>query len=233
MSAINTPTKGSLQMNGQSRADNPHEGQPVLTTGVPLANARAAVVIMHGRGADARDILGLASSMPVPDVAWLAPDAAHNQWYPNRFMEPLDLNEPWLTSALSFVDRVVGQVLAAGIPAERLVLAGFSQGACLALEYAARHAQPYGGVVAFAGGLIGPEGTPRTYPGSLAGTPVFIGVGDRDPHIPVSRVSETAQVLTAMGATVDLRVYPGVTHTVVQDQVDAGQAIISRAAKTA
>ena len=155
--------------------------------------------MLHGRGADARDILGLAQAMTVPDVAWLAPDAAMHHWYPDRFMQPLANNQPWLDSALGFVDRVVAQVLAAGVPRDRLVLAGFSQGACLALEYAARHARRYGGLVAFAGGLIGPDGTPRDYAGSFDGTPVFIGVGDQDAHIPVTRSRHSAEVVHRHG----------------------------------
>jgi predicted esterase len=209
---------------------DPHAGRPVLATGTPLAEARAAVVLAHGRGADARDILGLAQHFAVPGVAYLAPDAAMQHWYPARFMEPLAHNEPWLTSALAFLGRVVESVTAAGVPAERLVLGGFSQGACLALEYAARHATRYGGLVAFAGGLIGPEGTPRDYPGSFDGTPVFIGVGDVDAHIPVARARHSAEVLERLGATVDLRVYPGLPHTVVPDQVDAARALIAAVA---
>ncbi len=209
---------------------DPHAAQPVLTRGPALADARAAVILLHGRGADARDILPLAPEIDVPHVAWLAPDAAGNAWYPERFTQPLARNEPWLTSALAFVDRTVEQVIAAGIPAKHLVLAGFSQGACLALEYAARHARPYGGVVAFAGGLIGPDDTPRDYAGAFDGMPVFIGVGDQDQHIPVARCAESAEVFTRLGADVDLRVYPGLPHTLVDDQIRAARAIVTRAA---
>lgn len=212
-------------------ADDPHGAQPVLTAGRPLAEARVAVILLHGRGADARDILGLAREFSVPDVAWLAPDAASHHWYPDRFMEPLSANEPWLSSALQFVDRTVAQVLAAGIAPERLVLGGFSQGACLALEYAARHAKRYGGVIAFAGGLIGPDDTPRDYGGAFDDMPVFLGVGDADAHIPVARTTESAAVFERMGAQVDLRIYPGMPHTIVEDQILAGEAIIARAAE--
>jgi predicted esterase len=220
----------AIPMSREELARDPHARQPVLHAGAPLDAARAVVIMLHGRGADAHDILGLAGAMAVPEVAWLAPDAAAHHWYPDRFMQPIANNEPWLSSAVAFVDRTVQQVLAAGIPAERLVLGGFSQGACLALEYAARHARRYGGLVAFAGGLIGPDDTPRDYAGTFAGTPVFIGVGDQDPHIPVARSTESAEVLTRMEAAVDLRVYAGLSHTVIEDEVRAGQAIIALAA---
>jgi predicted esterase len=214
-------------------AFDPHANRPVLTGGAPLAEARAAVVLAHGRGADARDILGLAEAFSVPDVAFLAPDAANNAWYPARFMEPIAINEPWLSSALNCFDRVVHSALEAGIPAERIVLGGFSQGACLALEYAARHATRFGGVLAFAGGLIGPDGLERADTGRFDGTPVFIGVGDQDAHIPVARAQHAAEVLTTLGATVDLRIYRGVPHTVVPDQVEAARALLTRVATSA
>jgi phospholipase/carboxylesterase len=197
-----------------------HEGQPVLSAGEPLALARAAVVMMHGRGATAADILTLAVELERPGFAFLAPQAANNTWYPNRFTEPIPSNEPWLSSALASVDGALDQVVAAGIPAERTMLLGFSQGACLALEFAARNARRYGGVVGMSGGLVGPDDTPRNYPGSLAGTPIFLGCSDVDPHIPKERVSETAQVLTALGAKVTMRLYPNMGHTVTQDEVD-------------
>jgi len=212
----------------RSHAD-PHGAQPVRTLGPSLSDARAAVIILHGRGADANDILPLADEIDVPHVRWLAPDAANNAWYPDRFMQPLANNEPWLTSALALVHRTVEQVISGGVPIERIVLAGFSQGACLALEYAARNAQRYGGVIAFAGGLIGPDDTPRDYAGSFSGTPVFIGVGDQDFHIPVSRSTESAEVFTRLGAQVDLRVYKGLPHTIVDDQIQAARAIVAAA----
>jgi predicted esterase len=210
-------------------AFDPHAKRPVLVAGTPLADARAAVVLAHGRGASARDILSLSQEINVADVAWLAPDAANNAWYPARFMEPIAHNEPWLSSALLCVGRVVQSVLDAGIPTDRLVLGGFSQGACLALEYAARHATQYGGLFALAGGLIGPDGVARDYPGAFRGTPVFIGVGDQDFHIPVARSRHSAEVFTRMGASVDLRVYPGLQHAVVPDEIEAVRALVESA----
>lgn len=210
-------------------AFDPHAKRPVLVAGTPLAEARAAVVLAHGRGASARDILALAQEIEVADVAWLAPDAASNAWYPARFMEPIALNEPWLSSALLCFGRVVQSVLDAGIPADRLVLGGFSQGACLALEYAARHATRYGGLFALAGGLIGPDGVSREYPGAFRSTPVFLGVGDQDFHIPVARTKHSSDVLTRMGASVDLRVYPGLQHAIIPDEIEAVRALLEGA----
>lgn len=205
---------------------DPHGGQPVLRYGAPLERAPAAMVMLHGRGANARDILGLAHVLDRPALAYVAPDAARHTWYPYSFLAPLAQNEPWLTSALGFVGRVVRQVEAAGIPAERTFLLGFSQGACLTLEFVARNARRYGGVAALTGGLIGPDGTPRDYAGSLAGTPVFIGSGDPDPHIPVERVHESERVLSALGATLTTRIYPGIGHTVIDDEIEHVRAMI-------
>lgn len=209
---------------------DPHAHAAVLHDGAPLGEARAVVVLAHGRGADAADILGLAQHFAVPNVAYIAPEAAGGAWYPARFLAPLEHNQPWLDSALRLFGNVVDSVRAAGVPDERIVLGGFSQGACLALEYAARHATKFGGVLAFAGGLIGPDGLVRTDTGRFAGTPVFIGVGDQDAHIPVARAQRAAEVLTTLGATVDLRVYRGVPHTVIPDQIDAARALLTRVA---
>jgi len=184
-----------------------HQGQPVLQTGEPLATARAAMILMHGRGASAEDILGLAEQFDQPGFAYLAPQARGSVWYPNRFMEPLESNEPWLSSALDVITQLLKQLGDQGLAAERVILLGFSQGACLVTEYAARNPQRYGGVAGLSGGLIGPDGTPRPDPplGSLEGTPVFLGCSDVDPHIPKSRVEYTAQVLSRLGGRVTTR----------------------------
>lgn len=208
-----------------TRSADPHAGQPVLAAGEPLARARAAMVLVHGRGASADDILSLAEEIDQPGFAYLAPQATGATWYPNRFTAPIPSNEPWLSSALGRLDTLLAQIAQAGIPAERVVLLGFSQGACLALEYAARNAQRYGGVIALSGGLIGPEGTPRDYPGSLAGTPVFLGCSDVDFHIPKERVQHSARVLRDLGAHVTERLYPGMGHTVNQDELEHARAI--------
>lgn len=211
-----------------------HQGKPVLTAGEPLAGASAAMVMVHGRGATAEDILTLAAELDQPGFAFLAPQAENNTWYPNRFVEPIASNEPWLSSALESVQDVIAMVNAAGIPPERAMLLGFSQGACLTLEFAARHARRYGGIVGLSGGLIGPDGTPRDYPGSFEGTPFFLGCSDVDPHIPKVRVSESAAVLTGLGGQVTVRLYPNMDHTVNQDEIDfvrgmMGELIRSRA----
>ena len=197
-----------------------HQDQPLQMAGAALEDATAAVVMLHGRGATAGSILTLAEELDAPeDLAFVAPQATGRTWYPHSFLAPLDANEPWLSAALVAVRNVVERMSEAGIPHERIVLLGFSQGACLATEFAARHAQRYGGVVAFSGGLIGPEGTARDYAGSLEGTPVFLGCSDVDPHIPLERVHETDEVLTRIGGTVTKRIYPGMGHTINQDEL--------------
>lgn len=214
-------------------AGDPHRGQAVLAAGKPLAEAEAAMVLVHGRGASAADILGLAGDLDRPDVACLAPEAAGHAWYPFSFLAPLERNEPYLTSALSLLGDVVARVTSAGIPAERVLLLGFSQGACLVLEYVARHPERYGGVAALTGGLIGPDGTPRDYTGSLDGTPVFLGTSDPDPHVPLARVEETAAVLERMGADVTTRIYPGMGHTVNRDELAHVRELLDRLVPTA
>ena len=198
--------------------DNPHRGSEEVRFGPGLEEAESAVVLIHGRGDSARGILGLAPELQAPKTAFLAPQATGFSWYPNSFLTEIELNEPWLSSALERIEAAVTAV-ATIIPKERVVLMGFSQGACLALEFAARNSQRYGGVVAFSGGLIGPDGTPRDYPGSLEGTPVFLGCSDVDAHIPVSRVHETAHVLEGLGGLVDERIYPGMGHTVNGEEI--------------
>lgn len=206
---------------------DPHAGQPVLTAGAPPAQARAAVLLVHGRGASAQDILALAAELDRPDLAYWAPQAAGNTWYPYPFMRPLARNEPWLSAALRRLGTVLGEITAAGLPPERTVLLGFSQGACLALEYAARHARRYGGLAGLSGGLIGPDGTPRDHAGSLAGTPVFLGSSEMDGHIPKERVAHTAEVLRGLGGEVTMRLYANMGHTVNQDEIEHVQRMLA------
>lgn len=215
-------------MTASASANGPHQGQPVVTAGQPLPLARAAMILLHGRGATAQGILTLADVLHHPDIAYLAPQARGDSWYPYSFLAPLNQNEPGLSSGLQAIADLVARIEQAGIARERIVLAGFSQGACLACEFVARHAHPYGGLLAFSGGLIGPPATPRTYPGTLAGTPIFLGSSDPDPHVPVARVEETAAVLQAMGGSVIKRLYPGMGHTIIQDEIDQAQSIISQ-----
>ena len=200
---------------------DPHRGQPVLMLGPAPEAARLTMIMAHGRGASAEDMLGLAAEFGTTDVAFLAPQAAGRTWYPNTFLSPIQDNEPWLTSALGVIAGLVDGLNGRQIPDERIALIGFSQGACLSLEFAARHPRRYAAIVGLSGGLIGPPGTPRDYPGALDGAPVFLGCSDIDPHIPLARVQESAAVFRRMGASVDERIYPRMGHTVNADEIDA------------
>jgi len=207
----------------------PHQGRPLLEAGEPLATARAAVILIHGRGASAADIMTLGAELMLRGVAYLAPQAAGNAWYPNPFTAPMESNEPYLSSAL----EVVGSLLASiekSVPADRIILLGFSQGACLTLEFAARHARLYGGVVGLSGGLIGPDGTPRDYPESFEGTPAFMGCSDVDPHISKDRVLEAAEVYRRMGAKVTAELYPQMGHTVNDDEIQVVREMVAATA---
>jgi phospholipase/carboxylesterase len=197
----------------------PHRGQPVHVAGEPLQSARAAMILMHGRGASAEDILTLVPELDQSGFAYLAPQAAGHTWYPYSFLAPLSNNEPWLSSALSVIASLLGTIAEAGIPPERTILLGFSQGACLSLEFAARNARRYGGLAGLSAGLIGPDGTPRDYQGSLEGTPVFLGCSDVDFHIPKQRVQQSAEVLRRLGGDVTMRLYPGMGHMVNEDEI--------------
>ena len=198
----------------------------VIRAGAPLGAARAAMILVHGRGASAEGILGLADAFGADDIAYVAPQARSGSWYPQSFMAPIAKNEPHLSNALKTILDVVEDLERQGMPAEKIVLGGFSQGACLALEFAARNAQRFGGVVALSGGLIGPEGTPRDYAGSLAETPVVLGCSDVDFHIPLERVNESATVLKTLGGNVTKIIYPGMGHTIVQDEVEHVKTIL-------
>lgn len=199
----------------------------IIRAGAPIGAARAAMIMVHGRGASAQGILELSHAFDAPDIAYIAPQAESGSWYPYSFMSPIARNEPYLSNALETLSGVVDDLQQEGMPAERIVLLGFSQGACLALEFAARNARRFGGVIALSGGLIGPEGMPRGYPGSLAGTPVFLGCSDVDSHIPLARVHESAEVLSKLGGDVTEKIYPGMGHTIVQDEVDHVRKILS------
>lgn len=206
----------------------PHQGQPIRMAGEPISRARAALLMVHGRGASAQDILSLAKELDQPGFAYLAPQAAENTWYPNRFLAPLAENEPWLSSALTFVWSALTEITNSGIPPERVILLGFSQGACLTLEFAARNARRYGGIVGLSGALIGPDDTPRDYAGSLSGTPVFLGCSDVDPHVPKELVDQTAEVLSHLGGEVTRRFYPNMDHSVNQDELDFVRGMMQR-----
>lgn len=184
------------------------------------------MILVHGRGGSVDDMRALAREFDQARLACLAPAAADRTWYPYSFLEPLKRNEPHLSSALRLIARALAKAEAAPLPPERMVLLGFSQGACLALEFAARNAQRYGAVVGLSGGLIGPEGTPRDYAGSLGGTPVFVGCSDVDPHVPKRRVEHSAEVFGRMGAAVTTRIYPGLGHTINADEIAMVRAMV-------
>ena len=207
-----------------------HDPTRVLVAGPPLARARAVTILLHGRGGSADDIAGLATVLAIDGLTFLVPEATGHTWYPQRFLAPLAANEPWLGSALDVVAALVGQATAAGVPPARIAIAGFSQGACLALEFVARTPARYGAAVAFSGALIGPPDEPRApvpAGGSLAGTPVFLGCGDQDGHIPVASVQTSAAVLRGLGGDVDVRIYPGMGHTINQDEIAAARALLT------
>ena len=206
----------------------PHDQSRVLQTGAPVKEAAGAVVLLHGRGGSADDILGLAPAFGMSRLAFVAPEAAGNTWYPQSFLSPRAQNEPYLSSALAKVERVVEGLIASGMPAERIVIGGFSQGACLSSEFVATHPRRYAGVLVFTGGLIGPLGTDVSHKGDLSGTPVFLSNGDRDPHIPWQRSLETAAALTAMGAVVDRQQYPGRPHTIIGDEIVRAKALLEK-----
>jgi predicted esterase len=199
----------------------------VYGAGTPLKDARAAMILIHGRGGSAPDILGLSTSLEAPGLAFLAPQAAGNTWYPQRFLAPTASNQPHLDTAIATVRDLVAAVEEAGIPADRIIVLGFSQGACLATEFAARHPRRYGGIVGLSGGLIGSDAEIEDHAGDLAGTPVILGCSDVDFHIPLERVKATTRVLTGLGAEVDETIYPGMGHGIVPDEIARVQDLVA------
>ncbi|MEM7336440.1 MAG: dienelactone hydrolase family protein [Chloroflexota bacterium] len=206
---------------------DPHGSMPHQTAGLPLASAQAAMILVHGRGATAVSILDLGQALPHPEMTYVAPQASQNTWYPYSFLAPISQNEPGISSGLAKVGALFEMVQDAGIPAEKIILGGFSQGACLASEFLARNPQRLGGLLVFSGGVIGPLGMARNDAGNLEGTPVFIGCSDVDFHIPVERVEETAVVFQKLGANVNKVIYPGMGHTIIQDEIDQAMKIVA------
>ncbi len=205
---------------------HPHADQPRVTLGRPLGVGAAAMILVHGRGATPDNILELADALPHPDFTYLAPAASGNTWYPYSFMADIPSNEPGISSGLAVLDSLVERVMEAGVPARRIVLAGFSQGACLMSEFAVRRARRYGGILAFSGGLIGPPGTVWSQEGDFDGTPAFFGCSDVDAHVPRSRVDESARVLAGMGANVEKRIYPGMGHLINEDEIAFARSVV-------
>ena len=203
-------------------SDDPHANEPVLHSGAPVAEAQAAAILIHGRGSSAEDIMRLVPTIDPGGVAYLAPQAAGNSWYPHRFLAPVTQNEPYLSSALAVIDALLDEIAVAGPGAAKTFLLGFSQGACLALEAAARGGRRLGAVAGLSGALIGPiDATRSPLAATVSGLPVFLGCGDVDDHIPLSHLNHTAGLLREAGASVDLRVYQGMPHTINRDEVEA------------
>jgi predicted esterase len=198
---------------------DPHKDQPILMSGAPLAEAAGAIILLHGRGGSVSEMQELARTLDHPRIAFLVPAAFGGTWYPYSIREPLERNQSHLNSALRLLRRAVEKAEAGGVPSDRIVLFGFSQGGCVALEFAARNARRYGGIVGLSAGLLGAEGTPRDYAGSLEQTPVFLGCGDTDAHVPKRRVDETAAAMERLGARVTKRIYPGMAHTINEDEI--------------
>lgn len=207
---------------------DPHAGLPLHSSGPAPEEGVATLVLLHGRGGRAEGMLSLYDELALPRLAALAPEGAGSTWYPHSFLAPLESNQPYLDSALARLESIVADLVSRGVSSDRIALLGFSQGACLALEFVARHPRRYGAVMGLTGGLIGPPGSPRDYAGSLASTPVFLGASDPDPHVPFSRVEETQAVLKRMEAEVELRRYPGLPHTISQDQLDTCRSYLKR-----
>jgi len=202
-----------------------HQKQ-IITAGTPLDKAKGALVMLHGRGGTASDIISLAREFNTRDMALIAPQASNNSWYPYSFMAPVAQNQPALDSALQLIDEAVAEVIAAGIPAEHIYFAGFSQGACIMLEYITRNAKRYGGAVAFTGGLIGEKLNTANYTGDFGNTPILITTGDPDPHVPLSRVEESALILKNMGADVTVKIYKGRPHTITANEIELANQFI-------
>lgn len=198
----------------------------IITAGKELTTNSKVLILIHGRGGSAEDILSLSSFLKIDDFVLMAPQATNNAWYPYSFLAPTHQNEPWFTSALEILDGLVNEIMDKGVPLNRIYFLGFSQGACLTLEYVSRHAKRYGGVVAFTGGLIGEKINNENYQGDFDGTPVLIGTSDPDAHVPVERVHATTKILKNLGADVTEKVYPNMGHTINQDEIDLANQIV-------
>jgi phospholipase/carboxylesterase len=211
------------------RQNDPHGMGTILNGGPPLQVAYGAIILLHGRGGSAAEMIDLGGEISPPDLALLAPQAEKQTWYPYSFLAPISQNEPWLTSALNRVQGIVKQCEASGIPSERVAIAGFSQGACLASEFVARHPRRYAALVAFTGGLLGPPGSDLRHDGTLAETPALFSSGDPDPHVPWTRVEETAEQFRSMGASVRLERFRGRPHTILPEELETARTFLRSA----
>lgn len=217
----------------RNRDSETHEDQPILMGGAPLESARGAMILLHGRGGTSRDILSLTSGMQEPGFVYIAPQAAKNTWYPYSFLSPIEKNEAQISSVFGIISTLIDSLTKTGIPPEQIILLGFSQGGCLAVEFAMRNPRRYGGVVSLGGGLIGTkESLRRPYPGSLANTPIFFGSSDKDPHMPQERIHLSAEILQNLGGEVTTRIYPNMGHTVNEDEMEMINIIMHNIVKT-
>lgn len=207
--------------------EEPHQNQPVATAGADIDDAPLAMILIHGRGASAQSMLMFAEEFNRKDIHYRALQASNHTWYPNSFLAPKEKNEPGISSGLQAIYDQVKILNSEGISTGRIILLGFSQGACLTTEFAARHPQRYGAVIGLSGGLIGNEVDPKNYSGSLEQTPVFLGCSDRDPHIPKERVDITEEVFQQLEANVTKRIYKGMGHTVNQDEIEYVNQLIN------
>ncbi len=205
-----------------------HQNQPLIQCGAKLDEAKLAMILIHGRGATAEDILSLASEIDIPNMALIAPQAKDNSWYPYSFLSPVEMNEPELSSSLAVIDSIIEMLNQKGFKEDQIYLLGFSQGACLSLEYAVRNPKKYGGIFGLSGGVIGETIIRENYSGDLEGTEVFIGCSDVDPHLPLKRVNETEEVFRKLNANVTKRIYKGMAHTVNQDEIDFVKTLLKQ-----
>lgn len=198
----------------------------IITSGKDISEAKKVLVLLHGRGGNAQDILSLADHFPVNDFSLFAPQATHNSWYPYSFLAPPSQNEPWLTSALEILRNLLEEIKSKGIASENIYFGGFSQGACLTAQFVTRNADRFGGIFLFTGGLIGDKIDIENYKGDFAGTPVFIGTGNPDSHVPVERVNKTAEIMEKLKAEVTVKVYDNKPHSISQDEIEIANKLV-------
>ncbi|NWF88799.1 MAG: dienelactone hydrolase family protein [Ignavibacteriaceae bacterium] len=209
-----------MEINEHAKIKSLHQDQHMIHYGAVLDDADAAIIMVHGRGSSAHDIISLAYEVDLPNVAYIAPQAKNNSWYPLSFLNPVEMNEPGISSGMALLNSIVEMVLQKGFTTEQIYLLGFSQGACLSLEYAARNPKKFGGIFGLSGGLIGEAVKLENYSGDLEGTDIFLGCSDVDPHIPLQRVNDTEQVFKKLNANVSKRIFEGMAHTVNEDEID-------------
>lgn len=200
----------------------------ILSSGRPLKSAKKVLILFHGRGGSATDILSLSSHLKVENFAMLAPQATDYTWYPHSFLVPVKENEPWLSSAMRLINEMVDDLLKMDFSHKDIFFLGFSQGACLALEYTARHPKRYGGIIAFTGGLIGDRINKEMYSGDFKKTPVFIGSGNPDAHVPPERVEESAEIFKELNASVTSVIYVNIGHTITSEEIDHANKLLSK-----